>query len=456
MENRAEFLTAVWAGQRSGLYYTAVSTRLTAAELGYILADSGSAAVIASPSLADRVDAAIVDAPEVRRRWLIGGAKDGWDSYEKILATSSPGEVPHAVEGNDFLYSSGTTGRPKGVKWPLSGAPVGTPVPLLGFIQNLYGFDENSIYLSPAPLYHAAPIRFCVCVHRGGGTVVVMEHFDAEDLLRFIEHYRITHVQVVPTMFVRLLKLPAEVRNRYDLSSLRTVVHAAAPCPRQVKLDMIDWWGPIIYEYYSATEGNGFTACDSEEWLAHPGTVGRALQGIAHIVDDQDKELPSGQIGAVYFEGGGQFDYHQDPDKTHSAYNYRGWSTIGDIGYLDDEGFLYLTDRKSFTIISGGVNIYPQEAENLLLEHESVLDAAVIGVPDEDLGEAVKAVVQLVAGVPADASTEQSLLRYCREHLADYKCPKTIDFRDELPRHATGKLYKSKLREEYQGAAGLR
>ncbi len=357
-----------------------------------------------------------------------------------------------------MLYSSGTTGRPKGVAREHSLVPlaesVGTVSPVM---RLLYGFDESSTYLSPAPLYHAAPLRFTMAAQELGGTAVVMEHFDAEDFLRDVERYGITHTQVVPTMFVRLLKLAPELRAKYDVSSLQCVVHAAAPCPVQVKQQMIEWFGPIIHEYYAGTEGNGFVYCNSEMWLAHPGTVGTALSGTLHIVDDDGNDLPPGEPGTIYFEGGGSFEYHNDADKTRSSRHPKGWSTLGDVGYLDDEGYLYLTDRKAYMIISGGVNVYPQEAENLLVTHPKVLDVAVFGVPNDDFGEEVKAVVQPVQ-MPADgaaaAALERELIEFCRSQLADVKCPRSIDFRDELPRHPTGKLYKRLLKDEYWKDAG--
>jgi len=449
MENNLHYLEVAWAGQRSGLYYTAASTRLTAPELAYILNDSGAQVVVTSPEKAAVVEEALLECPGVHTRLLLGPARAGWEAYDEAIAAQSTTEIEGMTEGNDLLYSSGTTGRPKGVKWPLTGGPVGTPPALLLLAQALYGFAQDSVYLSPAPLYHAAPLRFCMAVHRSGGTAVVMEHFDPETYLQLVERYRVTHSQVVPTMFIRLLKLPPETRGRYDVSSLRTVIHAAAPCPVPVKKQMLDWWGPIIHEYYAGTEGNGFVACTPEEWLAHPGTVGRALQGEVHIVDDDGHELPAGEPGTVYFAKGGRFEYHNDPDKTRGAYNDRGWSTLGDVGYVDGDGFLYLTDRKAFMIISGGVNIYPQEAENVLVTHPKVADVAVFGVPNDEFGEEVKAVVQPMDPAEASPELERELIAYCRSQLADVKCPRSIDFRPELPRHPTGKLYKRLLKDEY-------
>jgi acyl-CoA synthetase (AMP-forming)/AMP-acid ligase II len=335
------------------------------------------------------------------------------------------------------------------VKPPLPDAPLGTPPGLFTMTQALFGFEEDMVYLSPAPLYHAAPLRFSMVVTRAGGTVVVMEHFDPEQALALIDRHKVTHSQFVPTMFVRFLKLPEEVRNRYDVSSLRVAVHAAAPCPIPVKEQMIEWWGPVLHEYYAGTEGNGFVYTNSEDWLAHKGTVGRALLGELHIVGEDGEEVPTGEAGTIYFGAGGEFEYHNDPEKTRSSRDPRGWSTLGDVGYVDEDGFLYLTDRKAYMIISGGVNIYPQEAENVLTMHPKVTDVAVFGVPNEDFGEEVKAVVQPVDMTEAGPELERELIEYCRQNLSAIKCPRSIDFRDELPRHPTGKLYKRLLKDEY-------
>jgi acyl-CoA synthetase (AMP-forming)/AMP-acid ligase II len=327
-----------------------------------------------------------------------------------------------------------------------------------GLAQLLFAADESSVYLSPAPLYHAAPLRFCRATHRLGGTVVVMEHFDPEQYLALVQEHRVTFSQVVPTMFIRMLKLPDEVRANYDLSSLQVVVHAAAPCPAEVKSRIIEWFGPIIHEYYAGTEGNGFVYCNSVDWLAHRGTVGKSIVGTVHIVGDDGEEVPTGESGTVYFEGESArtFEYHNDAAKTASSRDEkgRGWSTLGDVGYLDDDGFLYLTDRKAYMIITGGVNVYPQEAENVLALHPKVNDVAVFGVPNDDFGEEVKAVVEPVSMGEAGPDLERELIAYCKEHLADVKCPRSVDFRPELPRHPTGKLYKRLLKDEYWSAAG--
>ncbi|MEO1063833.1 MAG: AMP-binding protein [Actinomycetota bacterium] len=461
MENHERYLQIAWAAQRSGLYYTAISSRLGAEEIAYIVNDCGAQVLISSASLRDVVAQTVPDTPGVRLRLMLDGVAEGFESYDDVVGRYPAEPIAEQVEGADMLYSSGTTGRPKGVRWPLDGLPFGTPPPLLAMGQALFGFGEDTVYLSPAPLYHAAPLRFCMMVLRLGGTVVVMERFDPEDALRLIEQHRVTHSQWVPTMFIRMLKLPEEQRAPYDVSSLQIAVHAAAPCPVEVKRAMIDWWGPVLHEYYAGTEGNGFVYCNSEQWLEHPGTVGQAISGVLHICDEDGTELGTGEPGTIYFEGGGTFEYHNDEEKTRGSQHpdHPDWSTLGDVGYVDEDGFLYLTDRKAFMIISGGVNIYPQEVENLLVVHDAVADVAVFGVPNEDFGEEVKAVVQ-----PADTSVltdeaaasrlERTLIEHCKEHLSSVKCPRSVDFREELPRHPTGKLYKRLLKDEYWAAAG--
>ena len=454
LENSPRFLCVAWGAVYAGLYFTAASTRLTAAELAYIVDDCGARVLIASPHTAASAVASVDATPNVELRLALGGAIEGFASYTDLVSAADPTPLPARVEGMDMLYSSGTTGRPKGVKVPLPDAPLGTPNALLMLNTMLLGVGEETIYLSPAPMYHAAPLRFSMTVQRVGGTVVMMERFDPLDALAAIERYHVTYSQMVPTMFVRMLKLPATDRERFDLSSLTHVVHAAAPCPAAVKQQMIEWWGPVVHEYYAGTEGNGFVYTNSEDWLAHPGTVGKSLLGALHVVDDEGNELPSGEPGTVYFESSSGFAYHNDAEKTADSYHPQGWSTLGDVGYVDEEGFLYLTDRKAYMIIRGGVNIYPQEAENLLTMHPKVFDVAVFGVPDEELGEEVHAVVQAADGVEPGPELEAELIAYCREHLAGMKCPRHIDFRDELPRHPTGKLYKRLLKDEYWAAAG--
>ncbi|MFP6653996.1 MAG: acyl-CoA synthetase [Myxococcota bacterium] len=450
MENRAEFLPILWGAHYAGLYYTAISSRLTTDELEYVIRDSGSRALITSPYMAESLSGLGEVLSNLDIRLSVGGVIPGFDSYEEAIAAMSPEPLPERVEGQPMLYSSGTTGRPKGVKPAFTGEKLGTGEGLTAMVRFLFGGSEKSIYLSPAPLYHAAPLRFCSQFQRIGATVITMERFDAEASLKAIEQYRVTHSQWVPTMFVRMLKLDEEVRKKYDVSSLEFAIHAAAPCPIPIKESMMDWWGPVVHEYYAGTEGNGFCYASPQDWLAHRGTVGKAVSGELHIIDEEENEVAVGQEGDVYFSNGlMEFEYHNDPEKTAAGRLANGWSTLGDIGRVDEDGFLYLTDRKSNMIISGGVNIYPQETENILIPHPKVQDAAVFGVPNADFGEEVKAVVQLVNSADAGEALEWELIAYCREHLADVKCPRSIDFRDELPRHPTGKLYKRLLKDEY-------
>jgi acyl-CoA synthetase (AMP-forming)/AMP-acid ligase II len=451
LENHPRYFALAWGAHYAGLFYTAMSSRLITDEMAYIISDCGARAFVTSAYKRDQA-AELVDRVGDVALYMLDGTIAGYASWEDALADqpTTPLEEER-VEGRDMLYSSGTTGKPKGVEFPLPDAPLGTSDPLFLLSTALFGATADKVYLSPAPLYHAAPLRFCMAFHRVGATVVVMEHFDAAQALELIERYGVTHSQWVPTMFIRMLKLPEEVRTAHDLSSLEVAIHAAAPCPVAVKQQMIEWWGPVIHEYYAGTEGNGFVYCDSAAWLAHPGTVGRPLVGELHIVGESGDEVATGETGTVYFGGGADFAYHNDPDKTASAHDARGrgWSTLGDVGYVDEEGFLYLTDRKAYMIITGGVNVYPQEAENLLAMHPKVADVAVLGVPDDDFGEAVKAVVEPVEWADAGPELERELIAYCREHLADVKCPRTVDFREELPRHPTGKLYKRLLKDEY-------
>ncbi len=452
-ENSPRYFEICWAAQRAGLYYVCVSSRLTPSEVKYIIDDSGARLLIAGASKAD-IAADVKAGTKLGDYWSIDGNIDGFEPLETRQARFPDTPIPDEMAGTDMLYSSGTTGRPKGIRPPLEhGAAIDADNVLLSIAKAMAGVDETKIYLSPAPLYHAAPLRWCMAMTRLGATLIVMEKFDPEDFLRQIETHKVTHTQVVPTMFVRLTKLPEEIRNKYDVSSLEFCIHAAAPCPIPVKEEMINWWGPIIDEYYAASEGNGMTWIKSPEWLTHKGSVGRAVWGELHICDEDGNELAIGEEGLVYFGGTPTPTYHNDPEKSKEVLNpkHEGWSTLGDVGRLDDEGYLYLTDRKAFMIISGGVNIYPQECENILITHPKVADCAVIGVPDPDFGEAVKAVVQPVeAAAPSDELAEE-LLEFCRANLSKIKCPKSIDFDPELPRHPTGKLYKRLIRDRYWG-----
>jgi long-chain acyl-CoA synthetase len=443
--NRPAWYEVVWGALRAGLYVTPVNFHLTAAEAGYIVADCGAAAVVADAGLAETVAGMGADLDGVGTRLAVGGVLPGFEPYAEAVAAMPAARIADECEGSWMLYSSGTTGRPKGVKPALRGGPLGEPQPFSRLLVGLYGFSASTVYLSPAPLYHAAPAGWTTMTQRLGGTAVVMEHFDAEQWLALVERHRATHSQLVPTHLVRLLKLPEDVRHRYDLSSLELVVHAAAPCPPEVKRAAIAWLGPIVHEFYSGSEGSGFCAIGPQEWLDHPGSVGRSLMGAVHIVGGDGEEVPAGEEGQVWFESATRFEYHGDPAKTATAWNDRGWSTMGDIGRLDTDGYLYLTDRVAHTIISGGVNIYPREAEDVLILHPAVHDVGVVGVPDDDMGRRAVAFVQPEPGIGPDAALAAELVAWCRARLTHYKCPTEVRFLDELPRLPTGKLLKRAL-----------
>ncbi|MHC5257785.1 acyl-CoA synthetase [Streptomyces sp. UC4497] len=452
MENHPAFLVVAWAAQRSGLRYTALNSHLHPAEAQYVLDDCGARALIASERMAEVV--AGLDLTRIPVQLCAVGVLRGWDPLDETAAAHAPLPEVEECEGREMLYSSGTTGRPKGVRKELPDAPFGDPTaaPALiarGIAANGGGLRLGDVFLSPAPLYHSAPLVYSMSMQRLGVPVVLMDSFDPRRCLELIGQHRVTQAQFVPTMFVRMLRLPYEERERHDLSSLRVVVHSGAPCPVPVKRQMIDWWGPIVHEYYAGTEDIGNTAITAEEWLNHPGSVGKPATA-CHIVDDATgAELAPGHEGVVYFEGGRPFAYHNDPEKTASVTDAHGWRTLGDIGRLDEDGYLYLTDRRAHMIISGGVNIYPQEAENVLAGHPAVTDVAVIGVPDPEMGEAVKAIVQPAEDALVGRELAADLIARCRAELAAYKCPRTVDFTDELPRDPNGKLYKRRLRERY-------
>jgi long-chain acyl-CoA synthetase len=446
LPNHLRYLEVVWAALRSGLYYTPVNWHLTAPEAAYIVGDCGARSVVTSVDLADRVTELSPDIPLV-----LDGDIEGWERYEDVVGAQPTTPLDEEPEGTGMFYSSGTTGRPKGILFPLPERTVHDVHPLVQHASPIAHRDDD-IYLSPAPLYHTAPVVFSSMAHRVGATVVVLERWDPIACLEAIQRYEVTTAQFVPTMFVRLLKLPDGVRQSYDVSSLRLVSHAAAPCPVEVKRQVIEWLGPIVWEYYAGSENVGSTMIGPDEWLAHPGSVGMPRMTTVHICDDDHRELPVGEVGNIWFETpAASFEYHGDPDKTKKSRSPEGWFNLGDVGYLDEEGYLYLTDRQSFTIISGGVNIYPQETEDVLLLHPAVADAAVVGVPNEDLGEEVKGVVQLLDPAQAGPEMEAELLAFCRERLAAFKCPRSIDFDEALPRQDTGKLYKRLLKDRYWG-----
>jgi long-chain acyl-CoA synthetase len=453
-ENHPRYFEIYWAALRSGLYLTAISRHLSAAESTYLVNDSGATAFITSAQMAPTATAMLDAIPRCELRLMMDGVEPGFSSYEAAISVQPATPLQYQPRGDVMLYSSGTTGRPKGIRRALGSLEI-TDDGLVGISmleRGLFGMSDASVYLCPAPLYHSAALQWSAGVHEMGATLVIMEKFDAAGFLALIEREHVTHTQVVPTMMVRALKLPEDQRLGYDLTSLQCIIHAAAPCPVEVKRQMIDWVGPILSEFYGATEGVGMTYLTSAEWLEHPGSVGRPITGIPHVCDDDGNDLPAGEVGVIYFEQETTpFEYHGDPEKTRNSRHpeHNNWSTIGDIGYLDEDNFLFLTDRRGFTIISGGVNIYPAEIESALVMHPKVADVAVFGLPDPEMGELVQAVVQLVDGVDPSEELATELRSYAREHLASYKVPRLVDFRDELPRLATGKLAKRGLRDEY-------
>jgi acyl-CoA synthetase (AMP-forming)/AMP-acid ligase II len=450
LENCIEYLPICWGAQRAGIVFTAMSTKLSHDEAQYIVSDSGAKLLFASASLAPVASRLELSG----KRYALGGPIDDFTDFAEAIAAMPAERIADESQGRDMLYSSGTTGRPKGVTGALPEGPIDEVNPLGMLTKVLYKFDETMVYLSPAPLYHAAPLRYCMAVHRFGGTVVAMTKFDPERYLELVERYKVTHSQLVPTMFVRMLKLPQQARARYDVSSIEVAIHAAAPCPVEVKRRMIDWWGEVIYEYYASTEGTGFCAVSPREWLAKPGTVGKAILGQIRILDDDGNLLPPGREGRIFFAGGGAFEYHNDPDKTRSVHHPEHGATFGDIGYVDEDGYLFLTDRAAYMIITGGVNVYPQETEDVLVMHPKVADVAVVGVPHEEMGEEVKAVVQPKDWADAGPELEAELIAFARARLSHVKCPRSVDFERELPRHDTGKLYKRLLKDRYRAMAG--
>ncbi len=452
MENNARYIECCGAGERTGLYYTCVNSHLMPDELVYILNNSESKVLITSEAKRDVVAAALQNCPNIELCLVTDGKGDGsrFHNLDQAIAPYPIRPVNDESRGRAMLYSSGTTGRPKGILRPLWEKPPSWQDPMIDFIGQLWQYRAGMIYLSPAPLYHAAPQLGVNLMIRAGGTAIVMERFDAQRFLELVQTYKVTHSHLVPTMFSRMLKLPEAVRSRYDLSSLEMVIHGAAPCPVQVKEQMIEWWGPIIHEYYGATEWFGLAACNSVDWLAHKGTVGKVVIGDLHVLDDEMRPCPTSTPGTLWFKSLMPFAYFNDPTKTAQAHSGDGsLCTVGDVGYVDEDGYLYLTDRAAFMIISGGVNIYPQECENLLITHPKVADAAVFGVPNNDLGEEVKAVVQLMPDIRPGPQVIEELMAFCASHLARQKCPRSIDFEAELPRLPTGKLYKRLLRDRY-------
>lgn len=446
LHNSLPVFELVWAAQRAGLYCTSISTHLADTEIAYILSDSGSRLIVSdrsvSDDLAEAVPGVAIFAP---------GRRDFAAERASFPATPIADESP----GNDMLYSSGTTGRPKGIRPALPEGPLDQSNGLTDFGVSHYGMGADTVFLSPAPLYHAAPLRWCMSVHKLGGTVVLMEKFDAEQVLALIARHRVTHAQFVPTHFIRMLKLPEEVRGSSDVSSLKVAFHAAAPCPVDVKQAMMAWWGPVLHEFYAGTEANGLTAIGPQEWLDRPGSVGRAVWGTLRICNENGDPVPPRQVGAIYFADGPAFSYHNDPDKTAASRNRHGWTTLGDVGWVDEDGYLYLTDRQSFMIISGGVNIYPQEIEDALVSHPKVADVAVVGAPHEEMGEQVVAVVQPADWSDAGDALADELRRWLDGRIGRIKMPRRFEFDRQLPRTPTGKMMKRLVRERLWAEAGV-
>ncbi|MGQ4598927.1 AMP-binding protein [Nocardia sp. R6R-6] len=455
-DNDLRAFEVYWAALRSGLYITVINHHLASEEVAYIVNDSGARALIVAAAKSEVASAIAGETVAVKLELAFGGTVEGYAPYEDALGSAPDTPLDNQPHGMPMLYSSGTTGRPKGVRPALPATQITEGGdPLAGLLRMYFQLGEDTVYLSPAPIYHAAPLRWCAAVHAAGGTVLMLKKFDAETCLRAISERGVTHAQFVPTMFVRMLQLPENVRDRYDVSGLRSAVHAAAPCPVEVKQKMIDWWGPILVEYYSGTEGNGMTITDSATWLTKPGTVGKSAIGVLHICDDEGRELPVGEIGTVYVERETQvFAYHNAPEKTEAAQHpdHKTWTTLGDVGYLDEDGFLFLTDRKAFMIISGGVNIYPQETENILTLHPAIHDVAVVGLPDPEMGEYVAAFVEPAPGVQPGPETEREIIAFVKSKIASYKAPRKVFFVDDLPRTPTGKLIKGELKKRYAGS----
>ena len=448
-DNSPAFHDVCWAAHRSGLVYTPISIHLSVEDIAYILADCDASVFVVSSKVATAAAEAARLVAAVEHRFVVGNAVEGFASLEDAVASLPDVPIADPAIGVDMCYSSGTTGRPKEVVRAPEDIPFGHPKAVMERSWPGYGFSSDTRFLVPNPVYHSAPMRLSMLVHMLGGTVVMMERFDAEQVLKAIERFRVNHGLFVPTMFVRMLGLEDETRNRYDLSSMRQALHAAAPCPIRVKEKMIGWWGPIISEVYGNTEECGFTAISTEEWVNSKGSIGRPTGGVFHVLDDEGFELPPGSPGTVWVEGSKAFSYYKDRANTEASRNDRGWQTVGDVGYLDDRGFLYLTDRAAFTINSGGVKISSKEVEDALATHPKVVEAAVFGVPDREFGEQVKAVVQLEDSSWAGPALEAELILYCQARLSKMKAPKSIDFEAALPRNALGKLMKRSLKERY-------
>jgi acyl-CoA synthetase (AMP-forming)/AMP-acid ligase II len=459
--NNPGFLELAWAMQRSGLYMVPLPAKLTAPEAAYIINDSGARVTIVDAGIGAAAETFAAEhgalCPKVERVFSLRGPLPGLERWEEASAAMPATPIADESTGATLIYSSGTTGHPKGVFRPLSEAAFDGADGLELFHGHRFGVKPGDVFVNAQPLYHSGPSAMTMVEQRLGATALVFEKFDPELMLASIERHKAVRGQFVPTMFVRMLKLPQETRAGYDVSSLKAAIHSAGPCPIEAKHAMINWWGPILHEIYGGTENAGSTYIDSHEWLRKPGSVGRVMQGAAHVCNEDGDELPIGETGVIYFDGGANFTYLNDAEKSRNARNpkHPTWATFGDIGRLDEDGYLFLSDRRAFMIICGGVNIYPQEAENLLTMHPDVGDVAVFGVPDPDMGEQVKAVVAPADWSRAGSALEAELIAYCRDNLAHLKCPKSIDFEQALPRDEAGKLAKRQLRARYWGGRDI-
>jgi acyl-CoA synthetase (AMP-forming)/AMP-acid ligase II len=452
--NNPRFLEIAWAMRRAGLYMVPIQSKLHAEEAAYIITDCKARVLIVDAGLTH--GAALIEqlpqlCPAVEHAFSLRGRLPGIRSWEDTILAMPAELISDPALGQWMAYSSGTTGKPKGIQQPLQDVPFDTPLAFAQLMARRYKSRAGTKFIVSAPLYHVGSLTQAIAEQCLGASVLLFEKFDAEAMLRAIEYYRPERGQFVPTMFIRMLKLSAEVRARYDVSSLKVAIHSAGPCPLETKRAMIEWWGPILEEIYGGTENAGSTLISSEEWLRKPGSVGRPSSGSIHICDEHGSELPAGATGMIYFDAGASFQYLNDAAKTSGARHPQqpGWASFGDIGHVDEDGYLFLSDRKAFMIISGGVNIYPQEAENVLSMHPAVADVAVFGVPDTDLGERAMAVIEPVEWERAGPELEAALIAFCKSKLASLKCPKSIDFERKLPRDEAGKLAKRALRDRY-------
>jgi long-chain acyl-CoA synthetase len=450
IENHVRYPELMWGAKNSGIRYVAVSTHLNGADAAYVIGDCGATLLVSSKACATLAVEAIAGLTDLPTLLMIDGAVEPFQSYEALLSDQPDAPITGRMRGPSMLYSSGTTGRPKGVRTDFPEVPPETPPQRLAMLIEQYGFGPGTVFVNPGPYYHAAPGRMMVSIHRTGGTVLGFRAFDPESVIRAIDDFGGTHGFFVPTMFGRMLALPKAIRDDAKTATMQHAIHGAAPCPQHVKRAMIEWWGPVISELYGGTEAFGHSFITSEEWLAHPGSVGRPAKGCTLRITGRDgKEVSVGEQGRIMMKNGMNVAYHGDAAKSAALYDETGFASLGDIGYVDAEGYLYLTDRESHMIIVGGVNVYPQEAENILLEHPVIADVAVIGVPDADMGEAIRAIVQLKPEYDASEALGLDIVAFCRDRLSLHKCPRAIDFVSELPRNEAGKLVKRVLRERY-------